>query len=48
VFDEELEGKFDTTVTYYRGQAAYALDALKDANQKFLKRLETSLSEPQG
>lgn len=45
VLNEEMEKSFDTTVTYYRGQAAYALDTLKEINHEFLRRLDTSLAE---
>lgn len=47
ILEEEMEKSFDTTVKYYRGQAAYALDTLKEANHEFLRKLEKNLSEAQ-
>lgn len=47
LLEEELESSLDTTVTCYRGQAAYAIDTLKQVNHEFLKKLDKRLSENQ-
>ncbi len=43
LWEEEVEASFERKEKFYKGQVAYALQALKEANQELVKRLNERL-----